>query len=110
MANLKAAIEGEDYEVTTMYPEFAAAAKEEGNTKAAVLFEQIAKIEAHHRDRYKKLLAMVEEGTVYKRDKPIEWKCSVCGYIYTGTEPPPRCPSCQHGQEYYEPSDLSFAD
>ncbi len=109
-ANLKAAIEGEDYETTTMYPEFAAAAKEEGNTKAMVLFQQIAKVEAHHRDRYKKLLEMLENGTVYKRDEPIEWKCSVCGYVHTGTEPPPKCPCCQHPKEHYEPADMSFAD
>lgn len=107
--NLRAAIEGEDYETTTMYPQFAAQAKEEGNTKAAVLFEQIAKVEAHHRDRYKKLLQMVESGTVYKREQPIEWKCSVCGYRHTGTEPPPRCPCCQHPREYYEPADMSFS-
>jgi rubrerythrin len=107
-ANLKAAMEGEDYEVKTMYPEFAAAAKEEGRTDAAVLFGQIAKVEAHHRDRYKKLLEMVENGTVYKREEPIEWKCGVCGYVFTGTEPPPKCPCCKHAREYYEPSDLSI--
>ena len=109
-ANLKAAIEGEDYETTTMYPEFAATAKEEGHTQAMVLFQQIAKVEAHHRDRYKKLLAMVEAGTVFKRDEPIEWKCSVCGYTHDGTEPPETCPCCKHGKAYYEPSDLSFKD
>jgi rubrerythrin len=108
-ANLRAAIEGEDYETTTMYPEFAKQAKEEGNTKAAVLFDQIGKVEAHHRDRYKKLLQIVESGMAYKREQPIEWKCSVCGYRYTGTEPPPKCPCCQHPREYYEPADLSFS-
>ena len=106
VANLKAAVEGEDYETTTMYPEFAAAAKEEGNTKAMVLFEQIAKVEAEHRDRYKKLLEMVENGTAFQRDEPIEWKCSVCGYRHTGTEPPPKCPCCQHAREHYEPADM----
>ncbi len=108
-ANLKEAIEGEDYETTTMYPEFAKQAKEDGNTKAAVLFEQIAKVEARHRDRYKKLLEMVEKGTVLKREQPIEWKCRVCGYRVTGTEPPERCPCCQHPKEHYEPSDMSFS-
>ena len=107
-ANLKAAIEGENYETTVMYPDFAAAAKAEGETKAAILFEQIAKVEAEHRDRYQKLLDLVEADAVYHRDEPIEWKCSVCGYRYTGNEPPPRCPCCQHPKEYYEPSDLSF--
>jgi rubrerythrin len=110
LANLKDAIAGEDYETKTMYPEFAAAAEQEGNTEAANLFRQIAKIEAHHRDRYQKLLAMVEAGTVYKRDQPIEWKCSVCGYTHTGNEPPPKCPACKHPREYYEPADLSFAN
>lgn len=109
LANLKAAMEGEHYETTTMYPEFAKQAKEEGNTRAAILFEQIAKVEAHHRDRFKKLLDMVEQGTVYKRDEPIEWKCSVCGYRHTGTEPPPKCPACQHPREHYEPADMSFS-
>jgi rubrerythrin len=106
VANLKAAIEGEHYETTTMYPEFAKQAREDGNMAAAVLCEQIAKVEAHHRDRYKKLLEMVESDTVYRRDEPVEWKCSVCGYRHTGTEPPPKCPCCQHPREYYEPSDI----
>ncbi len=109
-ANLQAAIDGEHYETTTMYPDFAKIAEEEGNDDAANLFRQIAKIEAHHRDRYQKLLDMLKNGTVYKREKPIEWKCSVCGYTHNGTEPPPMCPSCKHPREYYEPSDLSFND
>ena len=105
-ANLKAAMEGEHYETTEMYPTFAKEAEAEGNTKAAVLFTQIAKVEAHHRDRYKKLLEMVEKGTVWKREKPIKWKCGVCGYIYEGTEPPAKCPCCQHPREHYEPANL----
>ncbi len=105
-ANLKAAMEGEHYETTEMYPTFAREAEEEGNSKVAVLFKQIAKVEAHHRDRYKKLLEMVEDGTVWKREQPIRWKCSVCGYIHEGTEPPPKCPSCQHPREHYEPANL----
>lgn len=108
-ANLKSAIDGEHYETTTMYPEFAEAAKEEGNMEAAILFETIGKIEAHHRDRYKKLLEMVENGTVFKRDEPIAWKCGVCGYIHEGTEPPEKCPSCKHPKQHYEPADLSIA-
>ncbi len=106
VTNLKAAIGGEDYEVKEMYATFAKEAEEEGNTEAANLFQQIAKIEAHHRDRYKKLLEMVEKGTVYKREKPIKWKCSVCGYIYEGTEPPEKCPCCKHPYHYYEPANL----
>lgn len=102
-ANLKEAIAGEDYEVTTMYPDFAKEAEEEGNMEAAMLFKQIAKVEKEHRERYKKLLQMVEDGTVYKRDKPIKWKCSKCGYVHEGQEPPNKCPSCKHPKEYYEP-------
>lgn len=108
VANLKEAISGEDYETSTMYPDFAKQAKDDGNTDAAVLFNQVAKVEKEHRERYKKLLEMVEKGTVFKRDKPIRWKCSKCGYIHEGTEPPEECPSCKHPKEYYEPEDLSF--
>jgi rubrerythrin len=108
IANLKEAIAGEHYETTTMYPEFAAAAEEEGNKQAAILFKMIARVEAEHRDRYKKLLEMVENGRVYTRDEPIRWKCAVCGYIHEGTEPPAKCPSCKHPREYYEPECLEF--
>jgi rubrerythrin len=108
IANLKEAIAGEHYETTTMYPEFAAAAEEEGNKEAAILFKMIARVEAEHRDRYKKLLEMVENGKVYTRDEPIRWKCAVCGYIHEGTEPPAKCPCCKHPREYYEPECLEF--
>jgi rubrerythrin len=109
-ANLKEAIAGEDYETTTMYPGFAKEAEEEGNKEAAVLFRQIGKVEKHHRERYKKLLQMIENGTVYKRSKPILWKCSKCGHIHEGTEPPKVCPTCKHPQEYFEPECLCFED
>jgi rubrerythrin len=102
-ANLQEAIDGEHYETTTMYPEFAEAAQAEGNKEAAILFRMIARVEAEHRDRYKKLLEMVKNDTVFKRDKPIRWKCAVCGYIHEGTEPPGKCPCCKHPKEYYEP-------
>ncbi len=108
IANLQAAMEGENYETTEMYPQFAKEAEEEGNKEAAVLFRQIAKIEAHHRDRYKRLLEMVKAGTVYKREKPIKWKCSVCGYVHEGVEPPVKCPSCKHPREYYEPANMDI--
>jgi len=107
-ANLKAAFDGENYEVTEMYPTFAKEAEEEGNKEAEILFKQIAKVEAHHRDRYKKLLDMVENGTVFKRDEPIKWKCSVCGFTHTGTEPPGKCPCCKHSREYFEPANLDM--
>lgn len=105
---LEKAVQGENHETTSMYPEFAEQAEKDGNREAANLFRQIAKIEAHHRDRYKKLLEMVKNGTVYKRDKPVKWKCDVCGYIHEGTEPPTKCPCCKHPKEHFEPDDLGF--
>ncbi len=106
VANLKAAIDGENYETTEMYPTFAKEAEEEGNKAAQILFQQIGKIESHHRDRYKKLLEMVENSTVYKRDQPIKWKCCHCGYVIEGQEPPPKCPGCKQPKEFYEPANL----
>lgn len=106
IANLKAAVGGEDYEVQSMYPGFVKDAEEEGEKRAANAFKQVAKIEAHHRERYKKLLAMVEAGTVYERDEPIKWKCSVCGYVVESKAPPTKCPSCEHPQKFYEPANL----
>ena len=108
IANLKEAIGGEHYETVEMYPDFAKAAEEEGNKAAAILFKQIGKIEEHHRERYKKLLEMVENGTVFKREKPIKWKCGVCGYTVDGIEPPPKCPGCKNPREYYEPANMDF--
>jgi rubrerythrin len=108
VTNLKAAAAGEDYEVREMYPQFAAEAEAEGNRAAAVLFKLIAKVESHHRDRYKKLLEMMEAGTVYKRETPIKWKCSVCGYVHEGKEPPQKCPCCGHPREYFEPANLDI--
>ena len=107
-ANLREAIGGEDYETTTMYPTFAQEAEDEGNEAAATLFRQVAKIEAHHRDRYRKLLKMLEAGTVFQRDEPIKWRCSECGYVHVGTEPPKNCPACKHPREYYEPANLDI--
>ena len=107
-ANLKAAIEGEHYEHTEMYPQFEKDAEEEGNKEAAKLFKEIAEVEEQHEARYKKLWDMVEKGTVFKRDKPIRWKCSKCGYIHEGTEPPEECPSCKHPKDYYEPECMCF--
>ena len=105
-AVLKEAIDAENYESAAMYPAFAQQAEAEGHQQAAILFTQIAKIEKQHRDRFRHLLHLVENNLVYKRDSPIRWKCSVCGYTYEGTEPPPRCPYCKRPREYYEPANL----
>ena len=106
--NLKEAIGGENYETTTMYPGFAEQADKDGFPEIAERLREIAKVEKEHRNRYKKLLTMLESGTLYKREKPIRWKCSKCGYIHEGTEPPMACPSCKHPKEYYEPASMSF--
>lgn len=106
--NLEAAMNGENYETIEMYPQFAEEAEAEGNTEAALLFKMIGKVEAHHRERYKKLLEMVQNSTVFKREEPIKWKCSVCGFTVEGTEPPPKCPACKNPREFYEPADLDF--
>ncbi|MBD3164623.1 rubrerythrin family protein [Candidatus Woesearchaeota archaeon] len=109
-ANLKEAISGEHHETTAMYPDFAKQAREEGNIEAANKFRMIAKVEAEHEARYKKLLEMVEKGTVFKRQRPVRWKCSKCGYIHTGKEPPQKCPSCRHPREYFEPECMCFQE
>jgi len=106
LENLKDAVGGENYESEDMYPRFAKEAELEGNQAAAILFTQIAKIEKHHRDRFRKLFDLVERQMVFIRDESIKWKCSICGYVYDGTEPPPRCPYCKHPQEYYEPANM----
>ena len=106
LENLKEAVGGENYESEDMYPRFAKEAELEGNQAAAILFTQIAKIEKHHRDRFRKLFDLVERQMVFIRAESIKWKCSICGYVYDGTEPPPRCPYCKHPQEYYEPANM----
>jgi len=100
--NLKAAIAGENYERTSMYPEFAAKAKEEGLPQIEAQLKAIAKAEEHHEERYKKLLTEVEASTVFKKDKEVVWVCRECGYVHIGKEPPEECPSCKHPQSYYQ--------
>lgn len=100
--NLKAAIAGENYEYTEMYPEFARVAEEEGLPEIAERLKAIAKAEEHHEERYKKLLKEVEAGTVFKKDKEVWWVCRECGYVHFGREPPETCPSCDHERSYYQ--------
>jgi len=104
--NLKKAIEGEHYENTEMYPQMQKDAEQENNPEATKLFKEISEVEKHHEQRYKKLLEMLEKDTLYKRDKSIKWKCSKCGYVHEGKEPPAICPACKHAKEYFEPEDM----
>jgi len=100
--NLLAAAEGELLEWGTLYPDFAKVAEEEGFHDVAESFEEIGEVEEEHEKRYRKLLANVENGTVFKRDEEVEWHCLNCGYIHHGKEAPEVCPACQHPQSYYE--------
>jgi len=100
--NLKAAIAGENYEYTQMYPEFAKIAEEEGLPKIAKRLRAIAQAERHHEERFKKLLFMVEAGKVFVKDEEVWWVCRECGYTHFGREPPDRCPSCDHPKSYFQ--------
>lgn len=100
--NLKAAIAGENWEHTTMYPEFAEAADEEGYPKIAERLRSIAKAEEHHEERYIKLLKQVEAGTIFKKDEDVWWVCRECGYVHFGKEAPEECPSCNHARAFYQ--------
>jgi len=100
--NLKAAITGENYEYTKMYPEFAKIAEEEGLPEIAARLRAIAKAEEHHEERFKKLLKELEAGTIFKKDKEVWWVCRKCGYVHYGKEPPEKCPSCGHSRSYFQ--------
>ncbi|MCK4591952.1 rubrerythrin family protein [Candidatus Parcubacteria bacterium] len=100
--NLKAAIAGENFEQTKMYPEFADMAEEEGFTKIAAQIRAIAIAEKHHEERFRKLLKEVEENTVFKKEKKVYWVCRKCGYVSEANEAPEKCPSCNHPQSYFE--------
>ncbi len=102
ITNLKDAADGENYEWTDMYAEFAKVAKEEGLDEIAFLFESVGKIEKEHEERYRALLANIEEGKVFKREEVKSWKCANCGHIHTGEEAPGMCPVCAHPQAYFE--------
>ena len=100
--NLKAASEGENYEWTDMYEEFAKIAKEEGFDKIAYLFEEVVKIEKDHEERFSKLLDNVNGKLVFSKDGDKIWKCRNCGHICIGKEAPEVCPVCNHPQAFFE--------
>ena len=100
--NLKAAADGENYEWTDMYAEFAKTAKEEGFARIAYLFEEVAKIEKEHEQRYLKLLENVKDGKVFEAGEVKIWKCRNCGHIVVGTSAPEVCPVCNHPKAYFE--------
>ena len=100
--NLRAAAAGENYEHTTMYPEFARVAEEEGFSEIAAIFRAIAVAERQHEKRYLSLSKNLEENCVFKKEKVVRWKCRNCGYIHEGKEAPKECPACAHPRAYFE--------
>ncbi|MGB4329027.1 MAG: rubrerythrin family protein [Tenuifilum sp.] len=100
--NLRAAAMGENEEWTSLYPEFAKIAEEEGFPKIATAFKLIAKVEKEHEERYRKLLERVESGTVFEREEEIEWVCRKCGYVHKGKKALKNGPVCNHPQAYFE--------
>jgi rubrerythrin len=101
-ANLEAAADGEKFEWTKLYADFAWIAKEEGFPEIARSFEQIARVERFHESRYRKLAANVANAEVFKKKSTVRWHCTNCGYVFEGTEAPKECPACKHPQSYYE--------
>lgn len=100
--NLKDAAAGENYEWTDMYARMAREAREEGFPELALKFELVAKVEAAHERRYRKLLESLKADKTFKGDAPLGWKCRNCGYIYEGEEAPEICPCCAHPKAYFE--------
>ena len=100
--NLLQAAMGEHEEWTDMYKRMAEEAKEEGFDRIARLFEGVAKIEKEHEERYRKLLAALDEGKVFVKDDIVVWKCRNCGHIHVGKFAPKVCPVCSHAQAYFE--------
>ena len=106
--NLEAAADGEKLEWTTLYVDAAKIAREEGFEKVANQFEEIAKVEKHHEERYRKLLENINEGKVFKKETVTVWKCRNCGYVLECKEVPPKCPACEHPQAYFEIKEKNY--
>ncbi|MCR5787629.1 MAG: rubrerythrin family protein [Bacilli bacterium] len=100
--NLKDAANGENYEWTEMYEEFAKVAEEEGFTEIARLFRGVGEIEKHHEERYLKLVDNIDNNLVFKKDEEVVWICRNCGHVYYGKQAPLVCPICNHKQSYME--------
>lgn len=101
-ANLKSAADGEHEEWADLYPAFADVADAEGFPVIARVFREIATVEKHHETRYRKLSANLENGSVFKKETVVRWKCNNCGYIHEGPEAPKACPACAHPQGFFE--------
>ena len=106
--NLSAAADGENYEWTDMYEEFAKTAEEEGFTELAAKFRAVGAIEKHHEERYRTLLKNVETSQVFEKSTVKVWECRNCGHIVIGTKAPDVCPVCNHPQSYFEISEENY--
>jgi rubrerythrin len=100
--NLLAAAQGENEEWSTLYPGFAAVARNEGFNAIATIFDKIAVAEKQHERRFRGFLENVQNGRVFKREQPSAWRCLNCGYVHEGPEAPAACPACAHPQAYFE--------
>jgi rubrerythrin len=101
-SNLEAAAAGENLEWTKLYKEAEKMAEKEGFPEIAKQFKEIAEVEAHHEKRYRKLVANIINGKVFKKDIVVKWKCRNCGYLHEGKDAPDKCPACDHPQAFYE--------
>ncbi|MCI0499108.1 MAG: rubrerythrin family protein [Planctomycetales bacterium] len=100
--NLLEAANGEDYETTKMYPDFAKVAEKEGFKEVAAVFRKIAIAEARHRDRYQTLRKNIQTDQVFRRNEKVRWVCRNCGYVHEGLKAPGTCPACDHPQDHFE--------
>ena len=102
LENLRESAGGENWEYTEMYPSFAEKAIEEGFHGIARIFESIAVAEKQHEKRYLALMKNIQDGTVFKKDGVVIWRCLNCGYVHEGVEAPELCPACAHPQAHFE--------
>jgi rubrerythrin len=102
VANLKASAQGEHYEHTEMYPDFAKTAREEGFEAIAMVFEAIAVAEKQHEKRYLDLAGNIDNDRVFTRTETVTWRCRNCGYIHESESAPQMCPACAHPQAHFE--------
>ncbi len=106
--NLMHAAEGENYEWTQMYPNFAKEAKAEGFDHISFLFDKVAEIEKEHEERYKEFLSNIQSGKIFKRDEKVQWHCENCGYIVESFQAPQKCPVCDHSQAHFQMRALNW--
>lgn len=100
--NLEAAADGELLEWGTLYKDAAEVARKEGFEKAALQFDEIAKIEMQHEARYRHLLENIKSGTVFKKGEKVTWQCRNCGYVLEGQQAPHKCPACEHPRAFFQ--------